>query len=67
MIKWIGTISSIIGAFSVAYHMFLFGYACFIVGSVSWLYIGIKTKDKPLVTLNGVFFIANILGLYNAY
>lgn len=66
MIKWFGTITNIIGAFTVAYHMFLVGYICFTLGSVAWLYIGIKGNDKPLILLNGVFLIANILGLYNA-
>jgi len=67
MIKWFGTVTNIIGAFAVASQLFLFGYTCFILGSISWLYIGTKENDKPLVTLNGVFLIANILGLYNAY
>ena len=66
MIKWFGTITNIIGAFTVAYHMFLIGYVCFAIGSISWLYIGYKTKDTALITLNGVFMLANILGLYNA-
>ena len=66
MIKWFGTITSIIGAFAVASQLFLFGYICFILGSISWLYIGVTGKDRPLITLNGVFLIANILGLYNA-
>lgn len=67
MIKWIGTITNIIGAFLVASQLFLLGYILFAVGSISWLYIGYKAKDNALITLNGVFMLANILGLYNAY
>jgi hypothetical protein len=65
-ISWLGTISSIIGAFVVASKLFLIGYCFFIVGSVSWLIVGIIRKDNSLIVLNGTFFLANILGLYNA-
>lgn len=66
-ISWIGTLSSIIGAFIVASKLFLLGYCFFIVGSLSWLLVGYYRKDKSLITLNGTFFLANILGLYNAF
>ena len=66
MLKWFGTITSIIGAFLVAFQLILIGYIAFIMGSISWLIIGIKTKDSALITLNGIFLIANLLGLYNA-
>ena len=66
MIKWFGTITSIIGAFLVASQLMLIGYIAFICGSISWLIIGVKSKDSAMITLNGVFFLANILGLYNA-
>ena len=64
--SWIATFSSIIGAFLVASQLMLIGYCFFIVGAIGWLYIGVIKKDNALVTLNGVFFIANLLGLYNA-
>lgn len=66
MIKWIGTIASIIGAFLVASQIILLGYSAFIIGSLSWLIIGVRSKDSALIMLNGVFFLANLLGLYNA-
>jgi hypothetical protein len=66
-ISWIGTLSSIIGAFIVASKLFLVGYCFFIIGSLSWLIVGYYRKDKSLITLNGTFFLANILGLYNAF
>jgi len=66
-ISWIGTLSSIIGAFIVASKLFLIGYCFFIIGSLSWLVVGYYRKDKSLITLNGTFFLANILGLYNAF
>ena len=65
IIPWLGTITSIIGAFLVASQIVLFGYCAFIIGSVSWLIVGIVKKDRPLIILNGTFFLANLLGLYN--
>ena len=65
-ISWLGTISSIVGAFVVASKLFFIGYCFFMVGSVSWLIVGIVRKDKSLIVLNGTFFIANILGFFNS-
>jgi hypothetical protein len=67
LISWIGTLASIIGSFLVAGHYFQIGYVCFIVGSASWLFVGYTRKDHSLIVLNGVFFLANIMGIYNAY
>lgn len=67
LIKWLGTITSIIGAFTVANGLYTVGYSMFIIGSISWLYTGIRARDNALITLNGIFFLANIMGLYNAY
>jgi hypothetical protein len=66
-ISWLGTTASIIGAFIVASKLFFLGYCFFIIGSLSWLLVGFSRKDKSLIVLNGTFFLANILGLYNAF
>jgi uncharacterized membrane protein len=66
-ISWLGTLSSIIGAFIVASQLFFLGYCFFIIGSLSWLVVGYYRKDKSLIVLNGTFFLANILGLYNSF
>lgn len=63
ILKWIGTISSIIGSFAVAFQIYILGYALFIVGSMVWAIIGILTRDKALVILNGFFLCANIIGI----
>lgn len=65
-ISWIGTIASILGSFLMAFGFMLIGYICFTLGSVSWLIVGFVNKDKALITLNGAFFTANLIGLYNA-
>ena len=66
-ISWVGTLSSIIGAFIVASQLFFLGYCFFIIGSLSWLVVGYYRKDKSLIVLNGTFFLANILGLFNSF
>lgn len=66
MIAWIGTLASILGSFMVATHIFIVGYMLFLLGSVCWLYVGFQKRDNALMLLNGVFFVANIVGLYNA-
>ena len=66
-ISWLGTLSSIIGAFLVASQIVFVGYVAFIVGSLSWLVVGFVSRDNSLTVLNGVFFLANIWGIYNAW
>lgn len=65
-IEWLGTVSSIIGAFIVAFGFMLAGYSFFMIGSMSWLYVGIKQQNRPLITLNFTFFLANIIGFVRA-
>lgn len=66
-ISWLGTLSSIIGAFLVASQIVFVGYVAFIIGSLSWLIVGFVRRDNSLTVLNGVFFLANIWGIYNAW
>ena len=67
IISWIGTVTSIIGAFLMAFGIVKYGYIFFCIGSASWLFIGFVTKDRALLTLNATFFVANIIGLYRAF
>ena len=67
IISWIGTVSSVIGSFLVALGFLKIGFCFFIVGSLSWGFIGIKTRDIALYTLNGFFMCANFIGLYRAF
>ena len=65
LVSWIGTAASIIGSFNVAFQFYLFGYCAFLVGSASWLIVGVSKRDTPLIVLNGAFLTANMIGLYN--
>ncbi len=64
-IEWLGTLTSVAGSFILAMQFALAGYSLFLVGSVSWLAVGIARKNSALITLNGAFFVANIIGFYN--
>lgn len=64
--SWIGTVSSIIGSFLVAFQIFVLGYCFFIIGSISWLMVAIIRRDKSLAILNGFFLSANLIGIWGA-
>ena len=65
-VEWFGTVTSILGSFTVALGILLPGFLLFTAGSISWLIVGLTRKDNPLTVLNGTFFAANIIGLYRA-
>jgi len=65
MLAWIGTVSSVFGAFLVANQFFIVGYSLFIVGSLSWAVVGLKRRDMALFWLNAIFLSANIMGIWN--
>lgn len=64
-ISWLGTVASISGSFLVAFQLMLPGYCCFLLGTVSWMYIGLQRGDRPLIVLNSAFLLANVIGFYN--
>lgn len=66
-ISWFGTFASIFGSFLVAMQYIQVGYIAFILGSTSWLYVAYKTHNNSLLVLNTTFFVANIIGIYNAF
>ena len=66
-VSWFGTFVSILGSFAVASKMFQIGYVLFTFGSLSWLIVAFVKRDKALGVLNGTFFAANLLGIYNNF
>lgn len=67
IISWIGTLTSIMGSFCVAFGLMQIGYCLFMVGSASWLWVAFVSRDKALGVLNATFFVANIIGVYRAF
>lgn len=66
VLAWLGTLASIAGSFTVAFHVFVLGYCLFLAGAISWLIVAVSRKDRALGILNATFTLANIVGLYNA-
>ena len=66
-VSWFGTLTSILGSFAVATKMFQIGYVLFTFGSLAWLIVAFVRKDKSLGVLNGTFFVANLIGIYNNF
>lgn len=67
VLSWFGTFVSILGSFAVASAMFKIGYVLFTFGSLSWLIVAFCKRDRALGVLNGTFFVANLLGIYNNF
>jgi hypothetical protein len=67
LLSWFGTVVSILGSFAVACKFFEIGYVLFTLGYLSWLFVAYKKSDKALAVLNGTFFMANLLGIYNNF
>lgn len=64
--EWLGTFTSIIGSFVIAFGYMGIGYSFFLVGSFAWLTVGFMQHNRPLITLNATFFLANVIGLVRA-
>ncbi len=66
MIGWIGTVASVVGSFVVAFQIFVFGHVLFLVGSISCLWVAVKSRNTSLGVLNGFFLVANLIGLWRS-
>ena len=64
-LETVGTICGIIGAFLVALKMGAYGYPFFFVSSFCLMTSAIALRQRNFIALQGVFFVANIIGLFN--
>lgn len=67
MIAWLGTVSSVLGSFLVAFGILQIGYVLFLVGSISWLWVAVRRCDRALGMLNFTFLVANLVGLWRNF
>lgn len=65
LLETIGTICGIIGAFLVAFKLGNLGYPFFFVSSMCLMVSAVGFKQKNFMALQGVFFLANVIGLIN--
>ncbi len=64
-LELIGTICGILGAFLVALKMGDIGYPFFFISSLALLTTACYNKQRNFIALQGVFFSANVIGLFN--
>ena len=65
ILETLGTLCGIIGAFLVAMKFGQFGYPFFFVSSFCLMVSAIKQRQRNFIALQGVFFAANVIGLFN--
>lgn len=65
ILETIGTICGIVGAFLVACKKPEMGYPFFFASSFCLMVSAIKLKQRNFIALQSVFFLANIIGLFN--
>lgn len=65
IIETLGTVCGIIGAFLVATKFGQYGYPFFFVSSFCLMTSAIALKQKNFIALQSVFFVANVIGLFN--
>ncbi|RAU22807.1 hypothetical protein CU669_05300 [Paramagnetospirillum kuznetsovii] len=64
-IKWVGTAAGIIGALFLAANVAEsgWGFTFFLVSSLAWTWVGVRTRDHALTALQGVFVGIDLLGI----
>ena len=65
ILELIGTVAGILGAFLVAMKMGAYGYPFFFASSFCLMISAIMLKQRNFIALQSVFFLANIIGLFN--
>ncbi len=65
-LKWIGTITGLVGALILAVNLPLsgWGWVLFAASALAWTIAGIVMREYSLVLLQGGFFIVDLLGIY---
>ena len=64
-LETLGTLCGIIGAFLVAMKYGNWGYPFFFISSLCLMVSAIGFKQRNFIALQGVFFLANVIGLFN--
>jgi hypothetical protein len=68
IISWVATVATIVAAFMTASNLGTritgYGFCVFLVGSLSWLAVGVMTAQPALVWTNAVLTLLNIFGIW---
>lgn len=65
-LKWIGTVGGVSGAFLLAANVPVsgWGYVPFLMGALALVGWGVLIKEPAIWLLNGVFCMANLVGIW---
>lgn len=64
-LETLGTVAGIVGAFLVAFKLAQWGYPFFFASSLCLTVSAVKQKQNNYIALQGVFLLANVIGLAN--
>lgn len=64
-IKWVGTVLCLIGMALTSFNIYPSNLWFGGVGSAFWAYVGLKTKDSPMITIEIVAVSIYLAGLIN--
>ena len=65
-LKWVGTTTGVLGALMLALNIPLsgWGWALFLISSLSWTLAGAVMKDMSLVILQFAFVVVDVIGIW---
>ena len=66
VVKWVGTITGVVGAFILALNIPLsgWGWTLFLFSSLSWTFAAIVMKDMSLAVLQFAFVVVDMIGVW---
>lgn len=63
-LKWFSSIILTLGIILTSYNIYPLNLYVQIVGVIGWLYVGILTKDNPLIFINAIGFFVLLSGIF---
>ncbi len=65
-VKWVGTATGVLGALILALNIPLsgWGWALFLISSLSWTFAGVVMKDMSLAILQFAFVVVDMIGVW---
>lgn len=66
-VKWVGTIFIVLAMMLTALNIYPLNLYVILVGSVLWVYVGIKWRDNSIILLNALGFVIYFMGIINSF
>jgi hypothetical protein len=67
--QWVGALLGIAGTFLLASHTKFsgYGFVCYLISNIGWVYFGIKTKNIPMLFMQAVYTVLSLFGFYRYF